>query len=257
MQGILTNPVSQLKTFRERATPSGGGISVVDLRPFCLETASRMLPPLTRANRQILIAAVAAIVYFAGLGAPALWEPDEGRYAEIARAMAVSGDYITPRNDGVRYFEKPPLVYWTGAAAIKIFGRNEFAVRTQAALASVGSVVVTSAIAETIGGATVGILAAIALGLSPLFFIFARFASPDPALAFFLTAALASFYTAAGGDFRVGASRKLMFATAALLGLGTLAKGPVELVLGGAIVLLWLLLEGRGRDVGAIRWLEC
>ena len=216
-----------------------------------------MLPRLTRVHRQLLIAAVAAIAYFAGLGAPALWEPDEGRYAEIAREMVVTGDYITPHNDWVRYFEKPPMVYWAGAVAIRIFGRNEFAVRSQAAIASVGSVIVTAALAETIGGATIGILAAIALGLSPLFFIFARFASPDPALALFLTAALASFYSAAGGDFRAGASRKLMLAAAALLGLGTLAKGPVALLLGGAIGLLWLLLEGRARAIPTIRWLEC
>jgi hypothetical protein len=216
-----------------------------------------MLPPLTRANRQMLIAAVAAVVYFAGLGAPALWEPDEGRYAEIAREMMVSGDYVTPRNNWVRYFEKPPLVYWAGAAAIKLFGRNEFAVRAQAAVASVGSVVVTAAFAEAIGGPTIGVLAAIALGLSPLFFIFARFASPDPALAFFLTAALASFYIAAGGTFRSGASRKWMLAAAALLGLGTLAKGPVALLLGGAIGVLWILIEGRARAIVAIRWLEC
>jgi hypothetical protein len=230
---------------------------MVDLRVRRLETASRMLPPLNQVHRQLIVAVGAALIYFVGLGGPALWEPDEGRYAEIAREMVVSGDYLTPHNDWVRYFEKPPLVYWASAAAIKAFGRNEFAVRSQAALASVGSVVVTAALAEAISGATVGILSAIALGLSPLFFIFARFASPDPALAFFLTAALAAFYAAASGTFRAGASRKWMLAAAALLGVGTLSKGPVALVLVGAIGLLWLLAEGRARELLTIRWLEC
>ena len=59
---------------------------------------------------------LAAILYLPGLGRPALWEPDEGRYAEIAREMVVSGDYVTPRDDFELYFEKPPLVYWANAA---------------------------------------------------------------------------------------------------------------------------------------------
>ena len=94
------------------------------------------------ANRPIRLtvyALLAAILYLPGLGRPALWEPDEGRYAEIAREMVVSGDYVTPRDDYELYFEKPPLVYWAEAAAIKIFGVNEFAVRVPAALFSVAA----------------------------------------------------------------------------------------------------------------------
>ena len=205
----------------------------------------------------MLTAGIACLVYFIGLGTPALWEPDEGRYAEIPREMVLSGDYVTPRNDWVRYFEKPPLVYWTSAAAMKLLGSTQFAARSQAALASVGSVVVMQILAEAIAGESIGLLAAAALGLSPLFFIFGRFASPDPLLAFFLTAALGAFYFAARGDFRTGASRKLMLLASAMLALGTLAKGPVALVLGGGIALLWMVLDGRVRQVIALRWPEC
>src|SRR5580700_6985443 len=79
-----------------------------------------------RPLRLTIYAVLAAILYIPGLGKPALWEPDEGRYAEIAREMVVSGDYVTPRDDSELYFEKPPLVYWANAASIKIFGVNEF-----------------------------------------------------------------------------------------------------------------------------------
>src|SRR5271155_2169576 len=103
---------------------------------------------LARNLRIALYALLAAIVYLPGLGRPALWEPDEGRYAEIAREMVVSGDYVTPRDDFELYFEKPPLVYWAEAASIHIFGVNEFAVRLPAALCSIGQVVITAAIAE-------------------------------------------------------------------------------------------------------------
>src|SRR5262249_21731223 len=64
----------------------------------------------------------------------ALWSPDEGRYAEIPREMVASGDWVTPRLDGVKYFEKPPLVYWLEAAAIRLFGVHEWALRLWLAL---------------------------------------------------------------------------------------------------------------------------
>jgi 4-amino-4-deoxy-L-arabinose transferase-like glycosyltransferase len=261
-------------------------------------------------HRQLIFPSLALLLYLIALGRPALWEPDEGRYAEIAREMVASHDYVTPRNNFVRYFEKPPLVYWLSAAALKAFGRNEFAVRLQAALASAGQVAVTGALGEQMFGPTAGVLAAVALGLSPLFFTFAQFATPDPALAFFLSAAMACFYMGAqssklpsralkqsprpgspskdspesdrelieeGQLFRKKWQRdchampsmpiaenphrnidgRWMVAFAAMLALGTLTKGPVALVLGNAIAVLWLVSEGRTYDVFQMPWLKC
>ncbi len=98
-------------------------------------------------------------------------------------------------------------------------------------------------------GEAVGILAAIALALSPLFFGFARFATLDPALAFFMTAALGAFYMAARAAISAPAQDGDGFSIcAAMLALGTLAKGPVAPVLCGAIALIWLLLERRAGE---------
>jgi len=257
-----------------------------------------------------MCAGLALLFYLIGVGRPPLWEPDEGRYAEVAREMVAGHDYITPRNNFVRYFEKPPLVYWVTAASLRALGRNEFAVRLQAAIASAGQVAIVGALGERMFGATTGVLAALALGLSPLFFAFARFATPDPALAFFLTAAMACFFIGAqssrlcgtpskqssqpvspspvsptsgrepseGGQLCCTALRpdsqevpavplprhpaanidgRWMLASAAMLALGTLAKGPVALVLGGAIAMLWLVFEGRTPEVFQIPWLKC
>ena len=211
-----------------------------------------------RPLRLTIYAILAAILYLPGLGRPALWEPDEGRYAEIAREMVISGDYVTPRDDFELYFEKPPLVYWAEAAAIQIFGVNEFAVRLPAALFSIGQVVVTAALAEAMLGAAAGFFAALVLALSPLFFGFARFATLDPALAFFLAAALGAFYAAARGDsFSRGPARRWLLISAAMLALGTLAKGPIALLLGGAIALAWMAIERRLRHVAQMPLVWC
>ena len=66
-------------------------------------------------------------VYGFHLGNRALWSPDEGRYSEVAREMLLSGDYLTPRLNGIKFFEKPPLFYWLQSLAIKTFGLNEWA----------------------------------------------------------------------------------------------------------------------------------
>ena len=211
-----------------------------------------------RPLRLTLYALLGAIIYLPGLGRPALWEPDEGRYAEIAREMVVSGDYVTPRDDFELYFEKPPLVYWANAASIEIFGANEFAVRLPAALFSIGQIVVTAALADEMLGATAGFFAALVLALSPLFFGFARFATLDPALAFFLAAALGAFYIAAREDsFSRPSARRWMLISAAMLAMGTLAKGPIALLLGGAIAVTWLAVEHRLRQVAQMPLVWC
>ena len=69
------------------------------------------------------------ITYFAFLNLYPLLEPDEGRYAEIAREMLETGDFINPHLNYVKYFEKPPLFYWLTAWSIRFFGHNEKAVR--------------------------------------------------------------------------------------------------------------------------------
>ena len=64
-------------------------------------------------------------LWFGTLGVRALHHPDEGRYAEIAREMHDSGDFVTPRLNGLKYFEKPPLQYWITALAFRALGVSD------------------------------------------------------------------------------------------------------------------------------------
>src|SRR6188472_3424009 len=82
----------------------------------------------------ILLAILAAVTWFANLDVRKLQHPDEGRYAEIAREMVASGDWVTPRLNGIKYFEKPPLQYWASALSFRLFGANEYSARLYVAL---------------------------------------------------------------------------------------------------------------------------
>jgi len=219
--------------------------------------SSGLLADSRRPIRLLLCAVFAALLYLPGLGRPALWEPDEGRYAEIAREMVLTHDYVTPRDNWVRYFEKPPLVYWAEAASMKLFGEDEFAVRLPAAAASIAEIVIAAALGEAMFGPAAGLAAAVVLATSPLVFGFARFATLDPALAMFITASLGAFWAAARSPaFRSSSSRRWLLTSSAMAALGTLAKGPVALLLPGAIALAWLVAERRARDILRIPWLS-
>ncbi|MBT3377592.1 MAG: phospholipid carrier-dependent glycosyltransferase [Victivallales bacterium] len=82
------------------------------------------------------IVVVYILTYLVPLGVRPLTIPDETRYAEVPREMVTSGDWIVPRLNGVRHFEKPILGYWLNAVFITLLGQNRFAVRLSAALAA-------------------------------------------------------------------------------------------------------------------------
>src|SRR3954469_12682371 len=77
---------------------------------------------------------VLGAIWFATGPVRPLIDPDEGRYAEIPREMAVTGDWVTPRLNGLKYFEKPPLQYWATATAFRAFGVSEWTARIAPAM---------------------------------------------------------------------------------------------------------------------------
>ncbi len=104
--------------------------------------------PAVRLRRRELMEAaalglLALAVFFFHLGSYGLWEPDEARYAEIAREMIDTGNFIVPHLNYVPYVEKPPLLYWTTSFAFHFLGINEFAARVVPALSALAGAMLT------------------------------------------------------------------------------------------------------------------
>ncbi|MBT8080203.1 MAG: phospholipid carrier-dependent glycosyltransferase, partial [Gammaproteobacteria bacterium] len=166
-----------------------------------------------------------------------LHDTTEARYAEIARLMVASGDWVTPQiTVGVPFWAKPPLSMWFTAASFELFGLSEFAARFPGwvlILLAAALVVRLGKVASTTDAAVAS--AAVFL-TTVLGFMSAGMVMTDAALTLSTTLSLASFWMAA--DFPASRSRYLFFVG---LGLGLLAKGPLALVLVGLPVVTWAL----------------
>ena len=113
--------------------------------------------------------AAAAALWLIGLGFRGLYNPDEGRYAEIPREMLVSGDWLTPRFNDLKYLEKPPLQYWATAISEALFGQNDWAARLYTGLCALATVYVLWAMIRREWGRVAAARAAVMLGSSLLF----------------------------------------------------------------------------------------
>lgn len=186
-----------------------------------------------------LLLLLVGVLYFSFLGSHGLLEPDEGRYSEIPREMLESGDWVTPRLNYVKYFEKPVLHYWLTALSFKLFGENAFAARFVPALLALAGVAVTALFGATCFGGRAGFLSGIILGTSLVYFAMAHINIIDMTLTFFLTVALFSYYLGITRD----RGWLLVFYTAA--GLATLSKGLVGFLLPGIVIFCWIAYTRR------------
>lgn len=178
-------------------------------------------------------------LYFFFLGGRPLFVPDEGRYAEIAREMATTGNFITPHLNGIKYFEKPPLFYWLGAIAIKLGGLNLWVVRSINAFLGVLGCLLTYGITRRLYDRFSGILAALILGTSTLYFVMSHMVSLDLPVTVFLATTLYAFLL--GITYPPGLKRRLcLYGMAAAAALAVLTKGLIGLVFPGLIIGLWI-----------------
>ena len=178
-----------------------------------------------------LLALVIAVAWFANLDVRKLQHPDEGRYAEIAREMAVTGDWTTPRLNGLKYFEKPPLQYWLTAATFKVFGIDEWTARLPGALAGFLTALIVGYVGTVIASKTVGAYAALAFVGCVWPFGIAHLVTLDALLTFWLALALGAFLLAQHWSADALCRRRWMLVAWAATAGGMMTKGLVALVI--------------------------
>ncbi len=206
-----------------------------------------MNPDPTRKIGWLLIAV--ALIWFANLEYRTLIKPDEGRYAEIPREMVVSGDWVTPRLNDLKYFEKPPLQYWATATAYTLFGEHQWTSRLWAGLTGfAGILLVWFAGLRLFGRAAAG-YAALLLSSSLLYVLMGHINTLDMGVTFFLTLGILGLLlgqTQADETKR----RNWMVVAWAGLALAVLSKGLMGIILPGAALFIYCVVQ---RDFGVLK----
>jgi 4-amino-4-deoxy-L-arabinose transferase-like glycosyltransferase len=206
-----------------------------------------------RPDRRTVVG-VLAILLLAFLGATGLRPlnvPDEGRYADVARWMLRSGDFVTPRLAGVPFLHKPPLFYWLEASSFWAFGVHVWSARLVPALLGFAGCALTFAAGARLFGRRAGLLAAVILAANPYYFVASQYVNHDLTVSTFITAALLLFTLAD----RAGARNRgpLLLAAWASCGLALLTKGLIGVVIPVGVVGLWIAATSRWREIPRYR----
>ena len=193
-----------------------------------------------------LLVVLLLVVRLATLGAYPLMDSTESRYAEIARKMLETGNWVMPQFEyGIPFWGKPPLSTWLEAAAMALFGINEAAARLPSLMLVAGCAALVYRLALLRGGRDQALWSLALFAATGLVYIAAGAVMTDPALALGTTLSMAGFWVAASGPQR--ARRAAGIAFFAGLALGLLAKGPVALVLTMLPVGAWTLWNRQWR----------
>lgn len=198
--------------------------------------------PLSRRALWLLLV-VFTTIWFGTLEYRKLIKPDEGRYAEIAREMAVTGDFVTPRLNGLKYFEKPPLQYWATATAFKVFGEDEWTARLWPGLTGYLSVLLAFFTARRLFGERVALFTGLVHGSSLWMIMIGHINTLDMGLTFFLQLALTGVLLANSATTPDTSRRGWALLTWVALALAVLSKGLVALVLSGGTLVVYSLLS--------------
>ncbi|WP_202951111.1 glycosyltransferase family 39 protein [Synechococcus sp. PCC 7336] len=209
----------------------------------------------------VVLAAIGGLAFLWKLGQFGLVDETEPLFAEAARQMVVTGDWITPYFNGETRFDKPPLIYWLMAIAYRIVGVNEWGARLPSALSAIGLMAISLPVVRRYGISTLGpgqesagdrhiqrwLAAALAIalmGLTPLMVAWGRTGVSDMLLTGCIGSGMFCFFAAYAAEASAAKTRwYLAFYTC--IGLGILAKGPVALVLPGLGIGLFLLYTNR------------
>jgi 4-amino-4-deoxy-L-arabinose transferase-like glycosyltransferase len=188
-----------------------------------------------------------AVIWFGPLDYRKLAKPDEARYAEISREMVASGDWLTPRLNNLKYFEKPPLQYWATATAFKIFGLSEGPARLWTALTGFAGILLTYFAGRILYGRQQGFFAAAVLASSLWYVVLGHINTLDMGLSFFLTLGVFSLLLAQREYATATQQRNWMLVAWAGMALAAMSKGLIGIVLPGAALVLYSVIHRDAR----------
>ncbi|MDB6063599.1 MAG: dolichyl-phosphate-mannose-mannosyltransferase family protein [Verrucomicrobiaceae bacterium] len=190
------------------------------------------------------------------LGLRPLSVPDEGRYPEIAREMMLSGDYITPKINGIVFLDKPALYYWLQTVSFHIFGVHSWSVRLMPALFGVLGVVVVFVTSAKLFSRRAGWWSAIILATSPLYFLSSQYADMNIEIAVLVTTALCFFLLGNSAGIGSKERRNLFLAAWLAMGLGIMTKGLIGIVFPAMIIGAWVCVGWRWRQLRHFHFLK-
>ncbi len=186
----------------------------------------------------LILVFVGGLVFLYNLGARDLWEPDETRYAVVAREMKETGNWIVPHLNGAIYSEKPPLFFWLVNLSTLLLGDNEFANRLPSALAGLITVLVTFLLGARLFGVRAGFLSGLVLVTGFFLSQISRWMMLDSLFTLFFLLSLFFFYQGYKNEER----RRVYYLVAGgLIGLGVLTKGPIAFLSIPIFLILGLL----------------
>ncbi|SIT43520.1 PMT family glycosyltransferase, 4-amino-4-deoxy-L-arabinose transferase [Paraburkholderia piptadeniae] len=191
----------------------------------------------------LLLVLTLAVIWFVPLGWRHLLPSDEGRYAEMAREMFVTGDWITPRYNGYKYFEKPPLQTWANALSFAWFGIGEWQARLYTALTGFAGVLLIGYTGARVFNVATGLFAALVLASAPYWNLMGHFNTLDMGLSFWMELTLFGLLLAQRPGLASREHRLWMWVVWASMALAVLSKGLIGLILPGAVLVLYALIS--------------
>lgn len=197
-----------------------------------------------------LLVVLLILIFGLHLGGVGLFMKDEARYAQAAREMRSSGDYLVPTLMGEPRLKKPPLLYWLIAAGQATFGENEFSARLPSAVCGVLISLLLFALGRRLAGETAGIYAAVVYATTAFGFGMARLAHPESLLSLGVTGAVICFYFAWREGF---GRRRFVYLFWIFAGLGFFGKGPHAILLPVFVAAVFLLLRWDPRAMGRLK----
>jgi 4-amino-4-deoxy-L-arabinose transferase-like glycosyltransferase len=188
------------------------------------------------------------ILQIGGLFTPGLLDDVDSVYIQIAREMLQRHDFVTPTIDGIRFFDKPPLMYWMAAGSMRVFGFHDWAARLPLALGVLALLFAVYALANRLYAGNsdrAGLYAALAMATSLGPYLYTRFYIPDILIALWMTLSVHLFLIALDRVDEGRSARMPMLAFAAIMALDVLTKGLIGIVFPLGFVLLYLAITRR------------